>query len=304
MLCVSVLLAAIPAQADDHAVLTRMLRDGDSFRVRARAALALGRTGDASVAGALERGLKDRHAAVRAASASALGQLGASGSVSALRRATTDRSRRVARRARSALEEIARREAKRHGDAAPEPEPVPAMSLEQRVRKARYAIVVGEVRDRSDARHGMQLTQLLRDRISSELARLPRVAVFTLEEMSEAVTRRLSERHVHIFRVEGTLEKVQGQRSPESHSVRAEVSMLLLDEPDRVLRSMLKGAATGMEQPRGPHASQRRLLARKAVGRAVRSATSNAAEAIEAASIKRDLGMQTDIRAQASLHRH
>jgi hypothetical protein len=320
MVCASALLATVAAQADhraehradhradrpagEHSVLERMLKDGNSFRVRARAALALGRTGDSAVVDALERALKDRHAAVRAASASALGEIGARRSVPALRAAASDRSRRVARRARAALQEIARSEARRRGDAAPEPDPVPAASLDQRVRKARYAIVVAEVRDRTGGDHGMQLTQLMRDRISDELARLPRVAVFTLEEMSDAVSERLAQRRVHVFRVEAMLEKVRGSFSSGSHSVRAEVSMLLLDEPDRVLRSMLKGAATGVEAPRGPRASQRRLLARKAVSSAVRTAVSNASQAIEAASIKRDLGMQTDIRAEASLHTH
>ena len=73
-----------------------------------------------------------------------------------------------------------------------------------------------------------------------------------------------------------------------------------MDEVERTLRSMMRGAATASEQPRGLRTVQQQEIARKTLKSAVRSAMSNAMQAIEAAAIRRDLGMG-DIRAEAAL---
>jgi hypothetical protein len=302
-LFVALLLPAPAVVADDGGVLIKMLDDGHSFRVRARAALALGRVADDAATAALERALRDPHAAVRAAAASALGRVGARRSVPALRAATADRSGRVAGQAKEALRQIARRQAaagEDDGGALVQPA-APVASIDQRVMNARRAIVLGEVRDES-GRATPELTALLQERMRHELSRLPHVAVFSLDEMHDGVTRRLEVRRVKVFRMEATLKKMEPHLSSTTHSVRAEVSLLLLDEPERVMRSMLRGAATGVEEPRGSEVAQRRLLARKAISSAVRSAVSNAAEAIDNAAAKRELGPASDIRAAASLN--
>ena len=70
-------------------------------------------------------------------------------------------------------------------------------------------------------------------------------------------------------------------------SVRCEISLLLLDEPARNLRSVLKGAATGVEPPLDPSASaaaQERRLTRRALDGAVKSALADAWATLEGAS--------------------
>ena len=67
------LLGSAPSRAQDAGELLRLLQDSQSFRVRARAALALASVpGDPRSAAALEGALIDAHAAVRAAAATAV----------------------------------------------------------------------------------------------------------------------------------------------------------------------------------------------------------------------------------------
>ncbi|MDH5671131.1 MAG: HEAT repeat domain-containing protein [Myxococcales bacterium] len=277
-----------------------MLRDSSSFRVRARAAMALGRSGQPSAAAALERALLDSHAAVRAAAATALGRVGSRRSVSALRVASSDKSPAVAEQAKLSLRRIAARESISRGAPSATASLSAAPSSERSdLRKVRYAVVLGEMRNQSGFQ-GSDLERFLAGRIAYELDRLEHVVVLSLGDMSGDIAAELKRRRVPIFRIEGSVKTVERGREGTQMSVRTTVSMLLMDEPSRTLRSMLSGAATGLERPTGAAASQERLLARKAMTSAVRSALSKASEAIEAAAVKRDLGM-SDIRAEASL---
>jgi len=296
LVVVLLLLPGRSALAEDDHVLARLLRDADSFRVRARAALALGHTGDERALGPLESALLDPHAAVRAAAASALGEIGTRRSVGPLRRAAGDASTLVAAQAKQALRRIAARET--IGRAVPEAvaapsRPPPALD------SVRYAVVLGDMRNRTELA-GDDVAVLLGERIDQELRKLDYVAVFSLAEMTESVAHELARRKLPTFRIEGNLNRVESDLGADQYRVRCEVSLLLMDEPERTLRSMMKGAATSTEQPRGERASQHGLLARKTVKSAVRSAMGNALQAIEAAAVRRDLGMG-DIRAEASL---
>jgi HEAT repeat protein len=272
-------LASSPALAREHDVLLRLLRDGDSFRVRARAALALGRTNDDAVSRALERALDDQHAAVRAAAAAALARVGNASSIAALERARRDPAPDVAAQAEIALRAVTARAAQTGPGAGKSmPAPDPAESL----RDARFVVVVGAVRNDSGLQEG-ELLALLAQGIVHELQRIGRIAVFASHELDASVSRAIQRRKVPAFRLEGNLRRVVSTLQDERHAVRAEVSLLLLDEPGRNLRSMLRGAATGEESRRGPRDTQLRLLAHKALRNAVRSAMSNARAAIEAA---------------------
>ena len=294
---------AIPTTAQDRSVLTNMLRDGSSFRVRSRAAMALGRTGNSSMARPLEAALLDRHPVVRASAATALGRIGASRSVPALRAAARDRSGAVVAQARTAIRLIESKAAvartppmvRRIGttfttvaaysrfSAIPSSENI----AWQRVR---YAVVIGEMRNQSGFQ-GSDLSDYLGRKIEAGLRRYRRLAVLRPENITSEVRERLRRRKVPQFRVEGNLKKVSKAFSVGKRAMRAEVSLLLYDEPQRNLRSMLKGAATGMELPRGPRSSQERRLARQALDGAVHAALQNAWRAIEGAAVRRDLGM-------------
>lgn len=95
-----------PARADAGAIeqLALTLAQHGSFKVRATAAVALGRLGDPRGAPALTSALAtDPHYAVRAAAASALGKVGASEGVGALLRALRDDDPMVRGQARDAL---------------------------------------------------------------------------------------------------------------------------------------------------------------------------------------------------------
>jgi HEAT repeat protein len=288
------------ALAQDDAKLIELLRDGSSFRVRARAALALGRGGEQGetsehTISALEQALADSHAAVRAAAAAALGWVGTRRSVGALRTACRDSYADVVSQAKNALRMIAAREV--IARAATEP-----ANSDERARPSiadiRYAVVLGEMRNRTGL-PGNDIGALLSERIGHELRKLDNVAVFTLAEMDEAVARELDRHRVAVFRVEGNLSRVDSAIENGENKVRCEVQLLLMDEPERTLRSMWKGAATATEQPRGPRDLQVGVLARKTLKSAVHSATASAAEAIAAAAVHRDLSTG-DIRAEAS----
>jgi HEAT repeat protein len=277
---------AASARADDQSVLVQLLRDSDSFRVRARAALALGRMGDERAVGALEQGLRDPHAAVRAASARALGDVGGRRSVGALRAAAADTAPAVADQAKNALRAIAAREAGGRG-APPEP-PEPPAPPRRTLSDARYALVLGEMRDRSPMA-GLDLVGTLGERIADELNALGQVVVVAPGEVDGAAASELRRRPLPQFRIEGNLECVDGGVRAGEHAMRCQVSLLLLDEPGRALRSLMRGSASAVDQARGARDRQLQLLAHKTLRAAVRSAMANALQAIEAAAERREL---------------
>ncbi|MFI5306872.1 MAG: HEAT repeat domain-containing protein [Polyangiales bacterium] len=297
----ALLLFSAPARAEDDTVLLRMLRDSPSFRVRVSAALAIGRVGGELAIEGLEAALLDPHAAVRAAAATALGECATPRSVPALRQAAADQTQLVADEAKRALRSIAARTAitEAANDARPVPPPTPPASdvPGPRVSHVRYAVVIGEMRNRSQRQ---ELGTDLGDAIANELSKVEHIAVFVLAEMSDSIAQELARRNVPTFRLEGSVSRVETSKLGGDYRTRCEVSMLLMDEQERTLRGVMKGAATSSEQPRGELDSQLLAIARKTLKSAVRSAMSNVAQAIEAASVRRDLGMG-DIAAEASL---
>jgi len=286
----------------DAVVLMRLLADGHSFRVRARAALVLsGHPGDATVT-ALESALSDRHPAVRSAVVTSLGRVGTRRSVPALRRAAADQVPEVAALAKTALREIAARETLLSAapGAALSPPALPSMPGPV-LSRVRYVLVVGDMRNRSP-RGGSELETLLASRVEQELRELPFVAVLTLEQMTGALSDEIERRKLPAFRIDGTITHVDTHVDTDEQHMRCEVSLLVMDEPDLTLRSVLKGAASGAEQLRGEPGAQLRALATKTLKSAVRSALGNVQQAVEAAAVRRDLGMP-DLAAEASLTR-
>jgi hypothetical protein len=279
--------AATPAFAEDAGTLLSMLRDSHSFRVRARAALALAQVDDPRVPGALEAALLDTHAAVRAAAAGALADSGTLRAVPALRRACADQAQVVADGAKAALRAIAAREAIHHAVASAQDERPAEPSKASAhtpvmLSGLRYAVVLGEMRNQSELRDA-ELTSVLSERIAAELRGLSDVAVFTPATLTADITRELARRKVPLMRFEGNLTHVVMTRELGQAWLHCEVSLLLLDEPARTLRSALKGGATSSEQARGAVAQQEAVLARKTLRNAVRSALANAEQAMQAA---------------------
>ncbi len=262
-------------------VRVRLLEDSRGFRVRARAAIALGRSGDLAHVPALERGLADRHPWVRAACATALGRLDARASVPALREATRDRVARVARQARLALSMIER--GATAATVASTRDGSPA------VLGVRYALVIGALHNRSGAL-GAELEAALAESLARQLSGLEgALVVRSPEDRARAPSR------IPVFRIEGTVTELARAPSARDVTLRCVVSFLVLDDRQRTLRGTLRGAATGTEGrvlvhasravrpgPAGP-AEQDLRVARKALDAAVRSALRNAPSMIESA---------------------
>ena len=277
-----VLSVTLPAAAGDHAVLLRMLREGHDFRVRAQAALALGRRQDPALARPLEAALFDRHHGVRAAAATALGRLGSASSLPALRRAVGDVSREVRERAREALKQIDTR-ARRAAAIASTPKRPSPQPHRVSWRSVRYAVHVGNMHNQSGLA-ARALPALMSHQIAQGLREMKRVAV--LSGADAGPRSEVTRRNLPAFRVEGTLTSLSFRQVGNKLSVRAEVSLLVMDQSERTIRSMLRGAATAIERRSGSLAAQRRKMVRQVLQPAVRSALANARKAMDTAAAR------------------
>lgn len=268
--------------ATEETVLVRMLEDGKSFRVRARAALSLARFSSNEVVVALEGALSDKHPAVRTAAASALAQNGNRRSVSALRNAASDQEAAVATAAKGALASIA---ARSNGDRAIESAAANtafAQSAMTRLRRAQHVVVLGEMHDRTPSR-SRELSELLGEQVGAALAKVDRVAVLREHELTAEAREEIAKKKLAVLKLEGNLQSVQPVLSASERRVRCEVSVLLLDEGTGALRSMMRGAASAVAQRSGSGVTQEQELARKALRSAVQTAMLTASEAIDRA---------------------
>ncbi|HEX4354649.1 MAG TPA: HEAT repeat domain-containing protein [Polyangiales bacterium] len=250
------------ARAEDDVVLVRMLHEGQSANVRAGAASLIARRRDVERRPDLEGALHDDQPVVRAAAASGLGRLGSRESIDPLHRvATHDRVSTVAREARAAIESIQRQ---------------PGNEVYVERSKPRYGLMLGEMRNESSFR-APELTLLLGRSIEQNLVRLPTAALIhsTPDEVNGAAERGLS-----MFRLDGAVMSLVTVERDGQLSMHCEVSLLVLDQPTGALRTLLKGAARGVEISAGERAAQELSIAHRVVDAAVRSALRNADQAI------------------------
>ncbi|MEC7520295.1 MAG: HEAT repeat domain-containing protein [Myxococcota bacterium] len=281
----------------DHSTMVRVLRQSPDFRARVRAALALGSTDDHGVTRHLVRALRDENPAVRAAAATALGRLGDAAALDPLRRLERDEERVVRDEARQAIRriEVATRGSRPSGPSAParvgprrSGDAYPAIAVVPRARdiywpRIRYVVVLGDMQNRSSFRDD-SLAEVLQQEVSRNLLVLRGVAVFREGELDAEAQRQISRRSLPKLRLEGSLNRVERRRQRRQLTVRCEVSLMLMDEPERNLRGMLQGAAEGSQpQRRGARREQEASLARQALTGAVRGAMSGAARAISTA---------------------
>jgi hypothetical protein len=278
------LAVTFPSAAQDRAMLSRVLREGSDFRVRVQAAFAIGNTRDPILRPQLERALRDEHPAVRAAAATALGRLGSTRAIPALRRVLRDSAPAVRSQAERSIEMLrsasGRRSSAGGSVAALSPMGSRAAPNWSRIRAA---VVVGDMRNRS-AYRASDLESRFRSEVQTNLQRLTRVHIFeTASQMDADARSQLSRRRVPMLRLDGSLTAVQPERRGTGLAVRCEVSLVLLEEPGRNLRGMLRGAATGLERSARDVRRQEARLAEEAMSAAVRSAMSTADVAISRA---------------------
>jgi hypothetical protein len=272
---------AVPSAAQDRAALSRLLREGQDFRVRVQAAFAIGNTHDPILRPQLERALRDENVAVRAAAATALGRLGSPRAIPALERALRDREPAVRGQARRSIELLqaasSASRSRSRGAASTSPlTPVGAPNWSH----VRAALVVGDMRNRSSYRDGA-LEARFRAEVQLQLRRLTRVMLFeSSRDLDAAARSQMSRRRVPMLRMDGALTKVRPERRNAGLAVRCEVSLILLEEPGRNLLGELRGAATGMDRRIHDPRQQEARLALEALTGAVRSAMSTADVAI------------------------
>ncbi len=283
IVCVVAFAAAPPIGAQDRSTVVRVLEEGSDFRARVRAALALGSSGDTAMATPLARALgRDDNAAVRAACAEGLGRLGASSSRSALERATRDTSESVRDAATRALRTLtASAPAPR---VAPAPAPIPSTpATPGRIDWTRtsYVVFLGALSDRSGFAHA-RLVTVMGTEVRRALGGVHGVAVLGTSEPRVDADRECAARHLPQYRLEGSISRVHGETAGRDLRVRAEVSLVLMDETTRNIRAALNGAATGSEPAPATAArvTRERYLAEQALTSATRSAMSGASRAI------------------------
>jgi hypothetical protein len=279
------LCAVSVSAAQDEQLLIRMLHEGQTFKVRARAAMALAHSDAELARPALELALADKHPLVRVTVIRALRELGDARALPALRPLARSDSPTVREAALDAIAALTTSQAAADFALQPLPKAAPAPAPTSIAwNRVRYAVVVGEMRNQSNESDA-GLAPLLGERVAAALSHVGKVAVFSAGQLGGELSDDLDRRKLRRFRVEGILNDVRRGARAGQLSVRCEVSLLLLDEPARNLRSVLKGAATGVEPPMGKSPTvQDRRLTHRALDGAVKSALADAWATLEGAS--------------------
>jgi hypothetical protein len=224
LLVIGVLLVASSTHADGREdYLLRLLRTSDAFRVRAQAALSLGqleRT-SRSVAG-LERAARDKHPAVRVSAITSLRRLESKQSLELVERATKDRNKAVRRAAIEALEVLEAIGERQRGPGAP-----------------RYLVAVGMPGAKAE-RVSRQMLFDARIFLSEQLTQLEGIELAPDELSPADVKTEIAQRKLDGFHLESSVVTLE----PKGAGVRAVVSIIVLSNPGRDMRGMLRGAAT------------------------------------------------------------
>jgi len=244
--------------------LVRLLSNSDSFRVRAQAAISLGRVeANDRIVQALSRALGDDHPAVRTAAAASLERLSDPAALAALRSHRSDRdrsARRAIRRAIAALERVARSrprtdEGGRDGGAA----------------DARFYVGVGVPAAKRGASVDRATLQAARQFLARQVAQLPDVEVAPARESNAQARRKLSGSPMTGFFLDSSVVSVE----ETSAGTRVVVSVIVGTYPGRDMRAILQGAAT-VPGASGPGAT------RTALEGALRGAIRRLSQAMEA----------------------
>ena len=291
LLGVGSIVIATTVEAQDRNALVRALTSGSDFRVRVQAAFAMGNSRDPSYRANLERALRDSNPAVRAAAATALGRLGSRSALRALRAAQRDSSAAVRLQAERSIRTLSA-EAPTQPTVAPRTRTnddfyAPSVTIapsDDRVPwpRIRYVVVLGDMSNRSNYRSNA-LENHLRNEIHRALRLLRGVAVYQTSGAMDARARQeIRRRNLPTLQLDGNVTQIQRRRGRSEVSVRAEVSLMLLDQGN--IRSTLSGAATGSEAPRRDRRQQDDRLAQQALAAAVRSAMSSVPTALVSAS--------------------
>lgn len=273
--------------AQETRTLLRVLNRGGDFRARAQAAFALGNLRSERSVPSLVRSLRDRHPAVRAAAATALGRIGNPRAAAALVEARGDSSHSVRVQADQALGRINANTVpsgtRRRGN-SPSTGVYPAISVIPSANRiawprVRYVITIGELENSSGFR-GSDLTSSFQRELRRQLQVLRGVAVFSSPEaLDRRAQQEIHERQLPQLQLNARIARVRRSRRGGDLSIRCEVALMLLEQGS--IRGELRGAATGSApHRRNQRGEQEAALAERALSGAIRSAMTNAREAI------------------------
>lgn len=255
-----ILCASVPSStAQDFSAALRDIATGSDFRLRATAALALGKAKSAAARGALEKALVDPHPSVRAAAAAALGASGDASSLGALRSAA---AKETAPAVKAQMESTI----KRLGASAPS--------------KARFLVAVGKIENKSGV-SGPALTSLFKQSTRTQLAQIPGAEV--LAEGSDIGAQGKS-RGLPVFALDGSLTRLTRGQSGSDVSYSAKVEYLIRQVPEQSLKGSVTGAAQALASSSALKGERElALLQAEAVSAAVETAMKGAPPALEAA---------------------
>ncbi len=212
--------------------LIRLLSSSDAFRVRAQAAISLGRVeANEEIVSALGRALDDEHPAVRTAAASSLERLSDPSALAALRSHASDRApaaRRAIRRAIGALERLARTRPR-------EAEPERGGS-----GNARFYVGVGEPAAKRGASVSRDALRRARDFLAQQVGSLPDVEVAPASESNAVARRVIQSRRLTGYYLDSSVVSIEQTAA----GTRVVVSVIVGTYPGRDMRAILQGAAT------------------------------------------------------------
>ncbi len=193
------------------------------FRVRVSAALALGRSHDATARAALEAALGDTNPAVRTAAAAALGALGDGAAVAALER---QKARETSDSAKAQMEVT-----------------IAALKKITTLQGVSVVVQIGTMRNLTQTR-GADVAHVLRGATTTRTRAMSSVAVAMPAD--SALLARAASQHVPVVVLDGTVTKLTQARSGTNVTCQAEVEFIVRKVPEQTLRSTLSGAATSM----------------------------------------------------------
>lgn len=258
---VLILCAAVPTgAAQDFSAAFRDLATGSDFRLRATAALALGKAKTPGARAALEKALGDAHPSVRAAAAAALGANGDAGSVAALKAAA---AKETAPAVKAQIEATMKR-----------------LAAPKTASKARFLVAIGKMENKSGV-NGPAITSHLKASTRMQLAQIPGAEV--LADGTDINTEGKS-RGLPVFALDGSLTRLTKGHSGSDISYSAKVEYLIRQVPDQSLKGTVSGAAQALASV-SMLKGERELaqLQAEAVSAAVETAMKGAPPALEAA---------------------
>lgn len=215
--------------------LVRLLETSQAFRVRAQAALSLGRLeADEAIVGALASALEDEHPAVRTAAAASLERLGDRTPLEALQRIVRRERDPGARRAMQSAVRVLRRAPRRRSPATQDPPPDTEPETE-----ARYYVGVGV----PGTKNTPLPESLIRDAhrfLQEQIDAIDGVEVAPANENNRAARRIIQRRRLTGYYIDSSVVSV-GQADGNTRAV---VSVIVGTYPGRDMRAILQGGAT------------------------------------------------------------